>query len=70
MAEKKSWLMTHPHIRRYVNYGLIFVAGVSVFLMVFFTLGKDVVINWTQGVAHSVGFHIESHDELWAPPPE
>ena len=65
MTDKKSWLDTHQHIRKYLNWGLSFFGGITIFLIVYWTLGPKVIIDGVHGAAHYFDIHLENHD----PPP-
>ncbi len=53
---KKSWLQTHPHIKRFTYVGV----GLIVAITVFFLVGRDTFIKWAEGLARSQGYEITS----------
>ena len=65
MVEKpfKSWDEKHPHMRKRINYALIFLAGVALFLLVFYTLGPDTLRTWVEGGAASQGIDLTNQGD-------
>ena len=59
MAERKSWLTTHPHIRemlsKYLKYILIFGGGLVIFFALYSTVDQDTFQELVKSLAKKVG---------------
>ena len=54
MTAKKSWLQTHPHIKRFTY---VVMALIVAFVLVSM-FGRETVKEWIEGAARSVGYEI------------